>query len=83
MPAPDAALVAPVGTATLTIGANPWGDITIDGIKRGRTPKSIEVSAGKHVVELTFSGDDPPVKKSFPIDVTAGQALPIQADFTK
>jgi tRNA A-37 threonylcarbamoyl transferase component Bud32 len=80
---PDAAIVTPVGTATLTIGASPWGDIVIDGVKRGRTPSSIEVSAGKHVVELIFSGDDPPVKKSYPIDVKPGQTLPIQADFTK
>ncbi len=80
---PDAAVIVPTGTATLTIGANPWGDITIDGVKRGRTPKSIEVTAGKHLVEVTFSGDDPPVKKSYPIDVTPGQNLPIQAEFTK
>ncbi len=80
---PDAAVVAPAGTATLTIGANPWGDIAIDGKLRGRTPKVIEVAAGKHVVEVTFSGDDPPVKRTFPIDVTPGQNFAIQADFTK
>lgn len=79
---PDAAVVV-TGTAKLTIGANPWGDIAIDGTPRGRTPKVIDVPAGKHLVELTFSGDDPPVKKTFPIDVAPGQNLPIQADFTK
>jgi hypothetical protein len=82
VPPPDAAVVV-AGKATLKIGANPWGDIKIDGVASGRTPKTIEVTAGKHLVEVTFSGDDPPVKKSFPIDVTPGQNLPIQADFTK
>ncbi len=78
---PDATVAA--GTAKLTIGANPWGDIVIDGTPRGRTPKVIEVSAGKHVVEVTFSGDDPPVKKSFSVDLAPGQNFPIQPDFTK
>jgi serine/threonine protein kinase len=78
---PDAAVTT--GTAKLTIGANPWGDIFIDGTPRGRTPKAIDVPAGKHVVDVVFSGEDPPVKKSFSIDVTPGQTFPIQADFTK
>jgi serine/threonine-protein kinase len=76
---PDAAVVT--GTAKLTIGANPWGDIVIDGQPRGRTPKAIDVPAGKHTVEITFSGEDRPVKKTFPIDVAAGQTLPIHAEF--
>nr|MBA2543542.1 PEGA domain-containing protein [Deltaproteobacteria bacterium] len=82
---PDAAVATPpdAGTGKLTIGANPWGDIVIDGAPRGRTPKAIDVPAGKHTVEIIFSGEDPPVKKTFPIEIAAGQTLPVHADFTK
>ncbi len=81
-PAPDAAVAT--GTAKLKIGANPWGDIVIDGVPaKRRTPATIDVPAGKHVVDVIFSGDDPPQKKTFTVDVAPGQTFPIQADFTK
>jgi serine/threonine protein kinase len=77
-PVPDA---VPTGTATLSIGADPWGNILIDGKAYGQTPKTITVPAGHHVVELVFPAESPPRKQTFAIDVTAGEARPIQADF--
>jgi serine/threonine-protein kinase len=74
---------APAGTGKLAVGANPWGDIYIDGTKRGRTPSTIDVPAGKHVVEVVFSGEDPPLKKTFTITVTPNETQTIHADFTK
>ncbi|HEU0036350.1 MAG TPA: protein kinase [Kofleriaceae bacterium] len=71
------------GTGKLVIGANPWGEIVIDGVPRGRTPREIEVPAGKHVVDVIFKGEDPPRKKSFAVTVGNGDAVPVQADFTQ
>ncbi len=71
------------GTATLNIGADPWGEIVIDGTKRGRTPKTLEVSAGPHTIEVVFAGEDPPRTRSFSVDLADGATKDIVADFTK
>jgi hypothetical protein len=71
------------GTATLKIGAEPWGEIVIDGQPRGRTPAELELPAGKHVVEVIYRGEDPPRTKRFPINLGAGTTEQVQADFTK
>jgi hypothetical protein len=72
----------PAGNATLKIGADPWGEIYIDGARRGRTPiEELTVPAGHHVVEIVFSGVEPPLRKRFEIDLTAGETKPLQADF--
>ena len=73
----------PAGTATLRIGADPWGEIVIDGVRRGRTPARIEVSAGKHVVEVIFAGEDPPRRQTFPVELAAGATFDVVADFTR
>jgi serine/threonine-protein kinase len=70
------------GTAKLKIGADPWGEIYVDGAARGRTPTVLEVPAGKHVVEIIYRGEDPPKKKTFTVDLTADEIRPLQADFT-
>jgi len=69
------------GTATLTIGADPWGDISIDGKPYGHTPRKIQVAAGHHSVEIVFPAESPPRKQTFSVDVSAGETKPIQADF--
>ena len=79
---PDAAARI-TGTAKLKIGANPWGEIEIDGVARGRTPKELDVPAGHHVVSIIYRGEDPPLKKTFPVDVLADETRELQADFTK
>ncbi len=75
-PAIDAA-----GSATLKVGADPWGNIVIDGKSYGQTPRTITVPAGHHTVEIVFPAETPPRKQTFAIDVTAGETKPIQADF--
>ncbi|HSN26880.1 MAG TPA: protein kinase [Kofleriaceae bacterium] len=85
--AADAAIVHEVpvvdagGTATLKVGADPWGNIVIDGKTYGQTPRTITVPAGHHTVEIVFPAETPPRKQTFAIDVTAGETKPIQADF--
>ncbi|MDB4960054.1 MAG: serine/threonine protein kinase [Myxococcales bacterium] len=71
------------GTAKLVVGADPWGEIVIDGVKRGRTPQTIQVSAGKHVVEIIFPGVDPPKKETYTVDLADGSEKEFVPDFTK
>lgn len=80
----DAAPVRPTGTATLTIGANPWGNVLLDGKRIGRTPiERLSVPAGRHVVEVTFAGEDPPRTLRYTVDLTDGEARDVLADFTR
>jgi hypothetical protein len=72
------------GTATLTIGANPWGNVLLDGKRIGRTPiEHLTVSAGHHVVEVTFAGEDPPRTMKYPLDLVDGESRDVLADFTR
>ncbi|HSJ99660.1 MAG TPA: PEGA domain-containing protein, partial [Kofleriaceae bacterium] len=73
----------PAGDATLVIGANPWGDIYIDGVRKGRTPTTLVVPAGRHAVEVVFGGEDPPRTKRFSVELRAGQTQQLDADFTR
>jgi serine/threonine-protein kinase len=76
-PSPDAT----VGTATLRIGADPWGEIAIDGVAKGHTPKELTVSAGHHTIEVSYPAESPPRKQTFSVDLSAGDTKQIQADF--
>lgn len=78
-PRRDAAVRA---TATLRVGANPWGEIYVDGKHAGRTPREVTVPAGRHTVEIVFPAETPPRKQTFAVDVGAGETKPVQADFT-
>lgn len=84
-PKPDAK-VAPSGTGTVEIGADPWGDVIVDGTKRGRVPPGMTLTlpAGKHTIEVVYGGEDPPRTKAFTIDLKPGSVdkSPF-ADFTK
>lgn len=79
----DAGVVTPSGTGTVEIGAEPWGDIVVDGRPRGRTPATLTLPAGKHTIEVIFGGEEPPRTKTFSIDVTNGATEKRFADFTK
>src|SRR3569623_661646 len=43
----DAAAADAAGSATLKVGADPWGNIVIDGKSYGQTPRTITVTAGE------------------------------------
>lgn len=83
VPIDASAVVRPTGTATLKIGADPWGEVVVDGVPKGRAPLTLQVTAGKHAVEVVFAGEDPPRKKTFSIEVTANATETLFADFTK
>lgn len=42
----------PKGRATLEVGANPWADVYVDGVKLGQAPGSWSIAAGAHEVEV-------------------------------
>ena len=77
----DAAPAAPVGTATLRIGANPWGEVYVDGKHLGRAPHDFAVTAGHHDVKVVFPAVSPPIEKAFPVDLSAGETQEFMADF--
>jgi serine/threonine-protein kinase len=76
----DAAVAAPA-TAMLKVGADPWGDIYVDGKSMGRTPRELTVAAGHHTVEIVFPAETPPRKQTFAVDLGTGETKPLQADF--
>jgi hypothetical protein len=80
----DAGPVRSAGTATLTIGANPWGTVLLDGRKIGRTPiEHLSVPAGRHVIEVSFGGEDPPRTQRYTVELADGEAKDLLADFTR
>ena len=78
---PNDAAAKPHGNGTVKIGADPWGDVVIDGVPKGRTPAELVLPAGHHDIEVIYRGEDPPRKKAFAIDLAPDQTLPLQADF--
>jgi serine/threonine-protein kinase len=55
------------GRATLEVGANPWGDVYVDGAKIGQAPGSWSIAAGPHQVEVRHRDQT----RRFSIDVAA------------
>ena len=74
----------PTGTASLTIGANPWGVVVLDGKTIGHTPiEKLAVPAGHHAIEVIFGGEDPPRTLKYTFELTDGETKDVLADFTK
>ena len=83
-PRNDAGPARPAGNASLTIGANPWGNVLLDGRKIGRTPiEHLSVSAGHHIIEVIFAGEDPPRSQKYTVVLSDGEAKDVLADFTR
>ena len=72
---------APRARATLTIGADPWGEIYVDGKSYGQHAARDRVAAGHHTVEIVFPAVSPPRKQTFAVDLATGETKPLQADF--
>ncbi|MEZ4359606.1 MAG: protein kinase [Kofleriaceae bacterium] len=69
--------------AFIKVGANPWGEILLDGVPAGRTPQTLTVSAGRHEVEVTFPVSDPPQRETYRLQLGAGETRAVLADFTR
>ncbi len=78
---PDAAVV---GTATLKVGANPWGEVYLDGKKLGRAPGAWQIPAGRHDVEVRFPVAGQEQSRHFPVVLGPDQVQSLGVvDFTK
>jgi serine/threonine protein kinase len=77
---PDAALVT---NGRLRVGADPWGEVILDGKPLGRAPNEWSVTAGAHTVVVVFPAEDPERQKRFEVVVPANGRSAVFADFTK
>ncbi|MBK7198828.1 MAG: serine/threonine protein kinase [Myxococcales bacterium] len=66
----------------LRVGANPWGEVFVDGQRLGRAPNQWSLAAGHHTVVVVYPGDDGEVRRQFEVDVPAGDRAAVFADFT-
>ncbi len=70
----------PAAPATVSLGIAPWGEVYVDGNKKGVSPplNSLQVAPGKHQIEIrntTF----PPYKQT--VDLKPGEQLKIKHKF--
>jgi serine/threonine-protein kinase len=80
---PDAGIrardAAPRASATLSVNATPWADVTLDGHALGHTPlRRATIGAGTHTIALHCPPLGRHVERSFRAE--AGAALEISAD---
>jgi eukaryotic-like serine/threonine-protein kinase len=78
--APPAPPVAPKPTGRVVLAVAPWGEIYVDGKKRGISPptKELRLPPGKHAIEIR-NGDFPPHTET--IEVNADEAVRITHSF--
>ena len=69
--------------AVIRVGANPWGEVFLDGKPAGRTPTTLQVQAGRHEVEVVFPVADPPRRETYRLDLSAGETRSVLADFSQ
>jgi serine/threonine-protein kinase len=74
------AAAAPKGPGRLEIAVAPWGDVLIDGKKRGRTPPLlvIDVPAGAHTIEIRNATSPAHIAR---VEVKPGETVRIQHRF--
>jgi class 3 adenylate cyclase len=74
------AAAAPKGPGRLEIAVAPWGDVLVDGKKRGRTPPLlvIDVPAGAHTIEIRNATSPAHTAR---VEVKPGETIRIQHRF--
>lgn len=80
-PAPPDA--PPQPPATIKVGANPWGEVLLDGRPVGRTPISLPVEPGRHEVEVVFPVVTPARREIYRVELGAGEVRALLADFSR
>jgi len=65
----------PKGKGKLKILATPWATVIVDGKVRGTTPRTIELSAGRHKIELRNDEMGPPQHKRVTIKADKTQTI--------
>lgn len=69
--------------ATIKVGANPWGEVALDGKPVGRTPMTLTVVPGHHEIEVRFPVGDSPRRETYRLDLSSGETRSVLADFTQ
>jgi|SRR5262245_11365929 len=66
--------------AVVELAITPWGEITIDGERKGKTPplRRLEVTPGRHMLEVR-SGSNAPV--TLDIDLAPGERITVRHEF--
>jgi serine/threonine protein kinase len=85
-PSPDAGAAASTKTGKLNVGAVPWAEVYLDGKKLpGQAPRTYDVPAGKHTVELVFPAteDEPEIRRRFDVQIDVGGEESVSADFSR
>jgi serine/threonine-protein kinase len=79
-PAAERPTAAPKGPGRLEIAVAPWGDVLVDGKKRGRTPPLLvlDVPAGAHTIEIRNATSPAHTAR---VEVKPGETLRIQHRF--
>lgn len=79
-PVAERPAAAPKAPARLEIAVAPWGDVLVDGKKRGRTPPLlvIDVPAGAHTIEIRNATSPAHTAR---VEVKPGETLRIQHRF--
>ena len=77
-PVPVAASAQPNGTVSVAV--SPWGEVYVDGVKRGVSPplREIQITPGPHTIEFRNSGFAPHVRT---INVSTGARVRVQHTF--
>ena len=70
----------PPAPASLSLGIAPWGEVYVDGNKKGVSPpmNNLQVAPGKHQIEIRNT-NFPPYKQS--VDLKPGEQLKIRHKF--
>lgn len=71
---------APVAVGTLTVAITPWGEVWINGRKRGISPPlfKLQLPPGRHTVELRNAGHP---SFSQTLQISAGQSVTLRHSF--
>ena len=83
LPRPDAQRPEPRDPAQIKVGANPWGEVYLDGKLAGRTPMTLTVPPGRHEIEVAFPVGETPRRETYRLDLGAGETRSVLADFTQ
>lgn len=76
----SSSLLTPVAAGTLTVFVRPWGEIWIDGQKRGFSPPrfQLQLPPGRYRVELRNPGQPTHVQQ---LQIPSGQSVTLRHDF--
>jgi hypothetical protein len=79
---PPTTIETPATPATLSFGVAPWGEVYVDGSKKGVSPplNSLKVAPGQHLIEIRNTSF-PSYKQT--VDLKPGEQFKIRHKFLK